>query len=87
MGEGHHLGQLWCENAHPWWMPGVLEGVWEVLGSWLRLPNSLGRGSLHLATPVCAHGEMTKPPCRGVEGKQARPAEPRWCRILILHSL
>lgn len=66
---------------------GKVEGAWEVLESWLRLPTSLRRGSLYLVTPVCAHGEMTKPPCRAVEGKQAWPAEPRWCRILILQSV
>lgn len=28
-GEGHHLGQLPCENAHPWGTPGKVEGAWE----------------------------------------------------------
>lgn len=88
MGEERHLGQprCGCEKALPWWMPGEVEGAWEMLGSWLRLPSSSERGSLYFVTPMCAQA-MTKPPCRGVEEKQARPAEPRWCRILILHSL
>lgn len=51
--ERDHLEQLQCDGCLGRWTR-----TWEALESWLRLPSSLGGGSPHLVTLVCAPGEM-----------------------------